>query len=959
MVEFDTETTGLDWYSEDLICYQFGVGSHQIVVDHSSYPIELFKDLLEEKTLLGQNLLFDLCFLYKHNIWPKKVRDTLLAEKVLTTGLTVRRSMKALLKRYLGLERDKTMQSEIHKVGLTKEGIEYAGLDVRDLTEIFSLQTTKILEQDMGLCAKLEFDFTRALAYVEYCGIHLHWPEWEEICRENDEKLAEAQDRLDQFVRDNMPEYVDRQLDLFSKEQKALVNWSSPDQVVPIMEKLGLNVVIFEGGKEKKSINKNVIAAQRDKTPLVDLYMDYRFWMKRASTYGRSWKDHIRDDGRIHTKFQQILNTGRISSGEKSRRERGRDYPNIQNLPREDKYRHAFQAQGDNVMVVADYSSQESVILADRSKEPKLLEFYQSGAADLHSFVAKLIYNLDCEISEVKKKHPSERQNAKSANFAIAYGGDGYTIAKNLGISVEEGQRVYDGYLAAFPDLAKYFDKQERKILDKGYIIIDPITNRRSYFKFYDKWKELDEKIDSEYWQRYRMYKKLGGPEFDPLKKEVQWYFRTKSEMRKMALNYPIQGCLPHDTCVLTKKGWLPIGNFVDGMEVWTGENWAPATRVERGYAQRVNLHLNDGRTIAFDDRHKLLISPKDSAWPKWCDINEIEGEELVRPHDPDFGVAYLDPEDWYWAGRILGDGYVRGNGYWGCVFRCTDDNYGEHEAIESFKLWLRKWNFKGRTNSTKGWTEGYSCRKRKTCFQFNIAAKDTHRVWKMLGFTPGLTSRYKKVPDIVFTLDRIRREQFLKGWYEADGRTYDGGNKKNFAKVDGLKLDRLTTASCAAASGAVQLAASLGIRAKSFTVFQKEKDKESNFYHNVYFYLTDEPLIAECVEYTGVYEPMYTLTVDDPKHAFSSEGVISKNTAGSMTKKAASDFFDWVIQKDLQNRVRICNLVHDEIITECPRDLAQEVSDKLKECMEEAGNLFLDILTIKAEPVITDHWTH
>ena len=51
------------------------------------------------------------------------------------------------------------------------------------------------------------------------------------------------------------------------------------------------------------------------------------------------------------------------------------------------------------------------------------------------------------------------RQQAKSVEFAVAYGGTGFTIANNNNISVEEGNKIYEAYFKAFPGLKSYFKK--------------------------------------------------------------------------------------------------------------------------------------------------------------------------------------------------------------------------------------------------------------------------------------------------------------------------------------------------------------------------------------------------------------------------------------------------------------------------------------------------------------------
>jgi len=121
--------------------------------------------------------------------------------------------------------------------------------------------------------------------------------------------------------------------------------------------------------------------------------------------------------------------------------------------------------------------------MADKSQEKNLLHLLKTGG-DSHAFVAKAIDPSIANLSDddIKKYHSDKRQTAKSANFAIQFGGTGYTIAQNLGITSEEGNEVYNAYFKAFPDLHKYFEKVKSETKQRGYVLINNITGRKSYF---------------------------------------------------------------------------------------------------------------------------------------------------------------------------------------------------------------------------------------------------------------------------------------------------------------------------------------------------------------------------------------------------------------------------------------------------------------------------------------------
>jgi DNA polymerase I-like protein with 3'-5' exonuclease and polymerase domains len=49
------------------------------------------------------------------------------------------------------------------------------------------------------------------------------------------------------------------------------------------------------------------------------------------------------------------------------------------------------------------------------SNDPKLQDVFKSGG-DLHSTIAKMVFNLPCEVDDVKKLYTADRQAAKAIN---------------------------------------------------------------------------------------------------------------------------------------------------------------------------------------------------------------------------------------------------------------------------------------------------------------------------------------------------------------------------------------------------------------------------------------------------------------------------------------------------------------------------------------------------------------
>ena len=547
-VAVDTETTGFDCHDNKLLSLQIGDLNNQFVIDVSVVDITILKEFLESKTLLFQNAKFDLRFLFKYGIFPTKILDTYLQESVLNMGRkNVRKSLDALAQRYLKISLSKEIRGQIHKEGLSDRVIKYAAADVKWLDAINLKQWPRLYEAQLDLAARLENTFVVALAYTEYCGIHLNKDEWQKKMTKDNKNLENSKQKLDNWILQNLSnsKWIEPQLDLFSSERSISINWNSPKQVIELFKSLGIDTVTKDKktGEFKDSVEEGVLQHQVNDFDILEPYLEFKGYSKVVSTYGQNFLDQINQyTGRIHTSFQQLMDTGRLSSGDKST-----GSINLQNIPADKETRNCFTNQYPHTILVnADYSAQEQVILANFAKEKNLIDFYRRGEGDIHSFVAKGIYEelKKLSLKEIKEHHPEKRQVAKSAGFAINYGGTGITIAQNVNIPIEQGEAVYNAYFEAFPDLKKDFEAAQRAALSVGYILINPITKRKSYIPFFEDFKALEKKINSKgFWNIYRDQKARDTKQFrEILKPLVKKYFKNKNTIEKKALNYRIQG---------------------------------------------------------------------------------------------------------------------------------------------------------------------------------------------------------------------------------------------------------------------------------------------------------------------------------------------------------------------------------------------------------------------------------
>lgn len=83
-----------------------------------------------------------------------------------------------------------------------------------------------------------------------------------------------------------------------------------------------------------------------------------------------------------------------------------------------------------------------------------------------------------------------------------------------------------------------------------------------------------------------------------------------------------------------------------------------------------------------------------------------------------------------------------------------------------------------------------------------------------------------------------------------------------------------------------------------------------------------------------------------------------TQNTGIVILKDAITNFFNYIVENNLFNIVKIVALVHDEANIEYPETMP-EISNVLKYCMEQSAAKYCKSLPIPAEAAIGDHWIH
>ncbi len=342
--------------------------------------------------------------------------------------------------------RKKTFQEILGKRGSfsgvpVEEATAYAAEDAALALELKDILFEKLKEQGLdGLYFEIEMPLIRVLMEMEEAGFMV-----------DVEKLNDMSGELSREM-----DSIQRRIYFLAGEE---FNINSPKQLSKVLfHSLGL-----KPGKKTKTGYSTEVGVLEELALTHELpkeILDYRSLSKLKSTYTDVLPNLIHPvSGRIHTSFNQTVTaTGRLSSSE----------PNLQNIPIRGEWgrriRETFIAEGDNLILSADYSQIELRILAHLSRDQGLINAFTTGV-DVHTRTASELFGAAFE-----KVTPAMRRVAKTVNFGVIYGISPFGLSEALNITPAEAKKYIDGYFEGHPGVKAYIEQTLKEAREKGHV---------------------------------------------------------------------------------------------------------------------------------------------------------------------------------------------------------------------------------------------------------------------------------------------------------------------------------------------------------------------------------------------------------------------------------------------------------------------------------------------------------
>jgi DNA polymerase-1 len=456
---YDTETTGLDMFTSDLVglsfCFKEGEAYYvSLPVDKNEAKevMHEFKAFFEADHIekIGQNMKFDLLMLMQYGIKLNgKLFDTMIAHYLVQPEL--RHGMDYLAEIFLNY---RTIHFEDIVGAKGKNQIDIRSVELKKLCEYaaedadVTFRLKQILEKELkangleNLFYEIEMPLMKVLATMEHTGVRID----SEALRQSSEILTDEMLKLEEDIR-KMAGYD--------------FNVSSPMQVGEILfDRLKLDDKARKTKTGQYSTSEDVLEKIRSKHPIIGKILDYRGLKKLLSTYIDALPLLISPvTGKVHTSYNQtVAVTGRLSSTN----------PNLQNIPIRDaqgkEIRKAFIPDKGSIFLSADYSQIELRIMAHLSGDANMMDAFINGL-DIHTATAAKIYKIP--LNEVTTEM---RRKAKTANFGIIYGISVFGLSDRLDIPRAEAKELIDGYFITYPDVKKYMDASIQRAREMGYV---------------------------------------------------------------------------------------------------------------------------------------------------------------------------------------------------------------------------------------------------------------------------------------------------------------------------------------------------------------------------------------------------------------------------------------------------------------------------------------------------------
>jgi len=460
-VAWDTETTALyprDGYVLGVsLTYKSKQGRYILTDCLDEECIEMMREIAKRFYTVFHNMKFDFKMIKYHldiDFDRDRVHDTMLMHYVLDENDS--HGLKPLALKYTDYgdydsELDTFKKEYCASHGMLQDDFTYDLIPFETIARYASIDTAVTYELFLKFWPlvqkndKLRYVYEKLLVAgtlflmdMEEVGIPIHRERMQGADLYLNEQIQLAKEDVYKF----------EQVKQFELDTGKIFNPNSVLQLRTVLfDYLGLEHTGKKTATGAISTDAEVLKELAEQHPLPAAILKVRQLGKIQNTYISKILPELDKDDRIRTNFNLIFTTsGRLSSSGKF---------NAQQIPRDDPIIKGCIAAPEGYKIVSqDLTTAEMYYAAVLSGDKNLQTVFTSGG-DFHSTIAKMVFNLPCEVDDVKKLYGNMRQSAKAISFGILYGSG----AKKVSETVSKATGEYYGLDQAQSDIKAYFTK--------------------------------------------------------------------------------------------------------------------------------------------------------------------------------------------------------------------------------------------------------------------------------------------------------------------------------------------------------------------------------------------------------------------------------------------------------------------------------------------------------------------
>jgi DNA polymerase I-like protein with 3'-5' exonuclease and polymerase domains len=427
--------------------------------------IDVEEFFAEPRIWVAHNAVFDLAWLQEYEIYPAgRVLCTMLASRIFSNGMfKTKHGLQHLAQDYLMEKISKEEQKSDWSGHLTLSQLRYAAKDVAILLDLYEIFLQHLAEHTLMTAWYLECNALPAMAQLWRTGLPFNEKDLKQLIEDLDIEHHEVGEKFIEDFDAALPDghKLCRGLDgklLYQTKPGAkgkkpdpnVFNLNSPAQLLKKFTAL-LGTAPIDAKNDKPSASRMALQEYVGDHKVV---ADYLRWKKveKKRQMAETLLKNLAKDGFIRASYMQMgADTGRMSCMS----------PNLQQIPRDQRFRACVQAPDGWKFVVADYGQMELRLAAAEAKDSLMTQVFQQGK-DLHTITATQIYGV--AEHEVTKE---QRQISKSANFGLLYGSGAkglrnYAASTGIQMDLDEAAEVREKFHAAYKGIAAWQRKNAR-----------------------------------------------------------------------------------------------------------------------------------------------------------------------------------------------------------------------------------------------------------------------------------------------------------------------------------------------------------------------------------------------------------------------------------------------------------------------------------------------------------------